>query len=106
MKPIRVSLVEDRADFAHTVRDFLAAEDDFELVGMAFDESSFRDDVRGHVPEIALLDLGLSRPDSGVDLIAWLAEEYPVVRPLVLTVNEKEILRCYQSGARGYVLKS
>ena len=76
------------------------------LVGMAHDEASFQDNIRHHLPEIALLDLGLSRPDSGADLITWLAREYPVVFPVILTANESEILRCYQLGARGYMLKT
>ena len=106
LNPITIVLVEDNVDFAHTVRDFLAAEPGFDLVGIAHRETDFFPLIARHLPDIALMDLGLSRPDSGVELMKALAKEFPVVLPVVMTVNEKEVLRCYEIGARGYILKS
>jgi DNA-binding NarL/FixJ family response regulator len=103
---IKVVLVEDNVDFAHTVKDFLASEPDFELSALTHTESDFQSSIGAHLPDLALVDLGLSRPDSGADLIEWMAREYPVVRPVVMTVNENAVLRCYALGARGYVLKA
>src|SRR6266852_5559848 len=95
---LTVSLVEDNIDFAQTVRDFLAKESDLELTGMSHDEASFQKNVRDSLPDIALVDLGLSRPDSGVDLIAWMGKEFPAVRPVVLTTDERAISHCYELG--------
>ena len=102
---IRVAVVEDDANIARLVRDFLDSRPDFRVVSVTHAEQDFREAVAGHKPDIALIDLGLSTPDSGLELIAWAAREYPATRSVVMTANRDAVARCIALGAAGYYLK-
>jgi DNA-binding NarL/FixJ family response regulator len=103
---ISLIMVEDDVDLCHTVGDFLQGEEAFQLLGMAHEEKGFQDLVRKHLPDLALIDIGLNTPHTGLDLLEWLRKEYPVVKPIIMTVNEGDVLEAYRRGARGYILKS
>lgn len=101
-----VVIVEDNLDLAQTVQDFLSGEPALETVGVAHEVKSFQALIQTHLPDMALIDIGLDTPRSGLDLLAWLRQEYPVVKPVIMTVNQGDVLEAYNLGARGYVLKS
>jgi DNA-binding NarL/FixJ family response regulator len=103
---ITVVMVEDNRDLALTALDFLAEEPRLRVLGDARDVAGFQNLIQGHLPDIALIDINLDTPRSGLDLIAWLRREYPVVRSVIMTVNRVDVLEAYNLGARGYVLKS
>ncbi|GAB3048565.1 response regulator [Spirosoma pulveris] len=58
------------------------------------------------VPEIVLLDINMPQMD-GVETSLWLKNNYPEVKILVLTMNDKEefIVKMLRNGSRGYLLK-
>ena len=62
--------------------------------------------LRAHTFELAIVDLSLPGM-SGLDLIARIRSEFPLVAVLVLTMHAEEqyALRAFQAGARGYVTK-
>ncbi|HKP97548.1 MAG TPA: response regulator transcription factor [Fibrobacteria bacterium] len=99
-------MVEDNRDLAQTVLDFLSTEPRLEVLGTAHEEKGFKDLIRQHLPDLALIDIGLDTPRSGLDLIVWLRREFPVVKPVIMTVNQGDVMEAYNLGARGYVLKS
>lgn len=99
-------MVEDNLELSQTVQAFLAQSPELEVVGVARGERDFKQLVEAHVPELALIDIGLDHPRSGLDLLEWLAREFPVVRPVIMTVNRGDVLEAYQRGAKGYVLKT
>ncbi|GEM_PF-2286715 len=99
-------MVEDNRDLAQTILDFLTGEPKLEVLGTAHDVKGFQTLIREHLPDLALIDIGLNTPRSGLDLLIWLRQEFPVVKPVIMTVNEGDVLEAYQNGARGYVLKS
>ncbi len=99
-------MVEDNLDLAQTVQDFLAAEPGLEVLGAAHEVKGFQNLIRQHLPDLALIDIGLDTPRSGLDLLAWLRSEYPVVKPVIMTVNQGDVMEAYNLGARGYVLKT
>jgi DNA-binding NarL/FixJ family response regulator len=103
---VSVVMVEDNLDLAATVKDFLAAEPGLEVLGAANEVKGFQNLIRQHLPDLALIDIGLDTPRSGLDLITWLRTEFPVVKPVIMTVNQGDVLEAYNLGARGYVLKS
>jgi DNA-binding NarL/FixJ family response regulator len=103
---ISLVLVEDNPDLALTVKDFLSLEPRILVMGEAREEKTFQKLVGEHLPDIALVDIGLTHARSGLELLAWLRKEYPVIKPVIMTVNEGDVLEAYQLGARGYVLKS
>lgn len=99
-------MVEDNRDLSQTVQDFLGAEPRLEVAGVAEDTKGFQAQVAAHLPDLALIDIQLDTPRAGLDLLLWLRKFYPVVKPVIMTVNQGDVLEAYQSGARGYVLKS
>jgi DNA-binding NarL/FixJ family response regulator len=99
-------MVEDNLDLARTIQDFLGKAPQLCLMGSATGEASFKSLIAAHLPELALIDIGLDHPRSGLDLLVWLAREFPVVKPVIMTVNQGDVLEAYQRGARGYVLKT
>ena len=103
---ISVVLVEDNLDLVQTVEDFLKVEPRLELHGAAQDGHGFQELVAAHLPELALIDIHLDTPRTGLDLLLWLRQHYPVVKPVIMTVNQGDVLEAYQNGARGYVLKT
>jgi len=104
--PLSIILVEDNHDLAQTVLGFLADEPALAVRGVAADIKGFKELIREHLPDLAVIDIGLDTPKAGLELLVWLSLEYPVVRPVILTINQGEVLEAYQSGARSYVLKS
>lgn len=58
------------------------------------------------VPDIVLLDINMPEMD-GYDTALWLKNNYPEVKILALSMNDKEesIVRMLRNGARGYLLK-
>lgn len=103
---ISVVMVEDNLDLAQTVQDFLSGEPALEVLGVAHEVKGFQTLIHTHLPDMALIDIGLDTPRSGLDLLAWLRKEFPVVKPVIMTVNQGDVLEAYNLGARGYVLKS
>lgn len=99
-------LVEDNPDLSQTVQDFIADESRLKVLGAARDENGFKSLIREHLPDLALIDIGLNTPRSGLDLLIWLRKEFPVVKPVIMTVNQGDVMEAYHLGARGYVLKS
>lgn len=104
--PLSVVMVEDNLDLAATVQDFLAAEPRLSVVGVAHESKSFKDLAGRLLPELALIDINLDTPRAGLDLLLWLRAQCPVVKPVIMTVNQGDVLEAYQNGARGYVLKN
>lgn len=103
---VSLVLVEDNPDLSQTVQEFLRGEPGIVLRGAAEDERGFKQLIEAHVPDIALMDIGLDKPRSGLDLLEWVRREYPVVKPVMMTVNREDVLEAYHKGARGYVLKT
>lgn len=104
--PISLVMVEDNLDLAQTVEDFLNAEPRLKLAGVAHDSQGFRDKATAHMPDLALIDIHLDTPRAGLDLLLWLRKHCPVIKPVIMTVNQGDVLEAYQNGARGYVLKT
>jgi DNA-binding NarL/FixJ family response regulator len=103
---VTLVMVEDDPDLSLTVQDFLRQSADLLLLGAARDENEFKSLVEKHVPDMALIDIGLDTPQSGLHLLEWLRKDFPVVKPVMMTINREDVLEAYHKGARGYVLKS
>jgi DNA-binding NarL/FixJ family response regulator len=103
---ISVIIVEDNLVLAQTIQDFLSGEPLLEVLGVAQDVQGFQSLIQTHIPDLALIDIGLDQPRSGLDLLAWLRREFPVIKPVIMTVNQGDVLEAYNLGARGYVLKT
>ena len=104
--PIRVVIADDHAVVRRGLRQVLEAEGGFEIVAEASDIEGARRYVRGHHPDVLVLDLNLP---GGLSLgeIPDIRAECPDTQIVVLTMqNESAYARqALGAGALGYVLK-
>ncbi|MGE4071611.1 MAG: response regulator [Lysobacterales bacterium] len=106
MTKIRIAIVEDEPATRAALVQRLAALTQFELLFEADCLQRARAQLRTSAPDVLIVDLGL--PDgSGLDLIAELSNQVPAIAVLVLTVfgDEQKLIRAFERGARGYLLK-
>ncbi len=98
------------ADDNHLLREglaFMLAEiDDITVVGMATSGKQALDQIKQLLPDIALIDIGMS-DKNGLDVTQELHKDLPTVRVIILGMPDltDEIMSCIEAGAAGYVLK-
>jgi two-component system response regulator NreC len=103
---IRVVIADDHAVVRRGLRDVLAADGGFELVAEAPDLDAARRYVRGHHPDVLVLDLNMPG-GSTLDAIPDIRAECPNTQIVVLTMQDEPeyARRALGAGALGYVLK-
>lgn len=105
-KRIRITLCDDHPIVLAGLRNLLAAEPDFEIVGTAASGLAALKLILEFKPDVALIDI--SMPElNGIVLARRLAEEAPSVRVMVLTLHEDRayLKQALDAGVRGYLLK-
>jgi DNA-binding NarL/FixJ family response regulator len=106
MSKTRIVLADDHPIVLDGLRNLIAAETDFELVGEAASGLAALKVIREKRPDVAVLDI--SMPEiNGIVLSRRLAGEMPGLRVLVLTLHEDRayLNQALEAGVRGYVLK-
>jgi two-component system response regulator NreC len=106
MGSIKIVLADDHAVVRSALRLLLDAEEDFEVVAEAGDIESATRYVRGHKPDVLILDLNMPGGPS-IGAVPELQEASAETGIVVLTMeNEPSYARqAIQSGVLGYVLK-
>ena len=102
----RIAIVEDNGDFRREMVEALNEHEGWEVVAACANASEALEALPRTRPRLILLDIRL--PDaSGVDLIPTLKESLPEAMIIMLTVveNTAEIVRSFEAGAEGYLLK-
>ncbi|QQU69947.1 response regulator transcription factor [Pseudomonas fluorescens] len=108
MKPVRIALLDDHAVVRHGLANTLAAEANFDVVGI-YEKS--RDLLAGLVSapaDLLLLDFSLSPDETdGVSLIRALRVKFPSCQILVLSAHHDPatVALAMRVGARGFVGK-
>ncbi len=110
---ICIGLVEDQYLFREGMKAILGTWQDIEVVFESADGYSVIDTLKksANVPDVMLVDLSLPpqghREFSGLDLTLALADAYPAMKILVLSVHEDEnfINQMIENGAHGYLVK-
>jgi two-component system response regulator NreC len=105
-EPIKIVIADDHAIVRRGLRQLLDAEDGFEVVAEADDVESARRYLRGHGPDVLVLDLNMPG-ESSIEAIPKLRSEFPTTQIVVLTMqNEPAYARsALSAGVLGYVLK-
>jgi DNA-binding NarL/FixJ family response regulator len=100
---IRILLADDHAVVRSGLRHVLGAEDDMEVVAEAGDLEETLRKVRGHRPDVLVLDLNLGRASS----LPAIPELSALTRVVVLTMQDDPAFarRALADGAAGFVLK-
>jgi two-component system response regulator NreC len=103
---IRIVLADDHAVVRSGLRMLLDSESDFQVVAEASDVEGARRFVRGHHPDVLLLDLNMPG-GSSLEAIPIIREEAPDTQIVVLTMQQEPAFarQALASGALGYVLK-
>lgn len=104
--PIKVIIADDHAIVRRGLRELLEAEGGFEVAAEAGDVESARRYVKGHHPDVLVLDLNMPGGNS-LDHIPAIRAESPDTRIVVLTMQNEPAYarRALSAGALGYVLK-
>jgi two-component system response regulator NreC len=103
---IRIVIADDHPMLRHGLRQVLENEDGFTVVAEAVDVESARRSVRGHRPDVLVLDLNMPGGPS-IDAIPAMLADSPETRIVVLTMQDQPAYarQALISGALGYVLK-
>lgn len=104
--PFKVVLVDDDEMNFEIIQDILLNFPRLSLVGYEPTPEGFKTLVERSNPDIALVDLNLRTGNEGLDVIEWLVEDHPMVKPVVITVNTQLISEAFKRGAYGYCLKN
>lgn len=104
--PIRILIADDHQLLRQGIRNFLAMEPDFAIIGEAVDGADAIVQVAALHPDILLLDINMPK-FNGIEVAAKLKESCPEVRILALTIHDDEnyMMKMIQNGAAGYLLK-
>jgi two-component system response regulator NreC len=104
---ITIVLADDHAVVRSGLKLLLEAEDDIEVVAVAGNADDALRYVRGHKPDILVLDLNMPGTRRSLDIIPEVAEASPGSRVVVLTMQEDPAFarQALRNGALGYVLK-
>ncbi|HEX3802117.1 MAG TPA: response regulator transcription factor [Solirubrobacteraceae bacterium] len=105
-EPIRIVIADDHAIVRRGLRQLLEGEDGFDVVAEAEDVETARRVMRGHSPDVLVLDLNMPGEPS-IEAIPKLRREFPNTEIVVLTMqNEPAYARsALGAGVLGYVLK-
>jgi two-component system response regulator NreC len=105
-RAIRIVLADDHAVVRSGLRLVLDGERGFEVVAEASDLESARRYVRGHHPDVLVLDLNMPG-GSSLDAIPAIREESRGTQIVVLTMQQEPAFarQALSTGALGYVLK-
>jgi two-component system response regulator NreC len=103
---IRIVLADDHAVVRAGLRMLLESEPGFEVLAEAGTTQDAARYVRGHHPDVLVLDLNMPG-ESGLDLIPRVREEAPDTAIVVLTMQRDPgfARQALSTGALGYVLK-
>jgi two-component system response regulator NreC len=103
---IRIVIADDHAIVRRGLRQLLDDEEGLEVVAEAEDVESARRYLRGHHPDVLVLDLNMPGEPS-IEAIPDLRREFPETQIVVLTMqNEPAYARsALSAGVLGYVLK-
>ncbi len=102
---IRIVLVDDHALFREGVAAILQSEADLEVIGQGANADEAVRLAGELMPDLMLLDIDM--PGNGLQAARQIAESYPVIRIVMLTVSESEenLLAAMKAGAKAYILK-
>jgi two-component system, NarL family, response regulator NreC len=103
---IRIVIADDHAVVRSGLRMLLDAEADFDVVAEAGDVDTARRYVRGHHPNVLVLDLNMPG-GSSLEAIPQIRAEAPETSVVVLTMQEEPVFarQALGAGATAYVLK-
>jgi two-component system response regulator NreC len=104
--PIRIVIADDHSIVRRGLRTLLDAEAGIEVVAEGDDVDSAKRYIRGHRPDVLVIDLNMPG-GSTLEALPSLREEFPDTQIVVLTMQDEPAYarQALGSGVLGYVLK-
>ena len=105
-RKIRVLLVDDHQIIRDGLSNMMLEAGDIEVCSCAADAATALEMAGKTNPDVVITDLSMPGR-SGIDLIRKMAEKFPAIRVLVLSmyVSEDYIFNALKAGAKGYLPK-
>lgn len=106
MEPVRVLLADDHTIVRTGLRMILEKIDGVEVVGEAGDGREALRLIKTTNPTIVVMDIAMAGL-NGLEATAYIAQEYPDVRVIILSMHatEQYVIQAVRAGAAGYLLK-
>ncbi|WP_108124934.1 LuxR C-terminal-related transcriptional regulator [Saccharospirillum mangrovi] len=103
---ITILLAEDEQRYQEKLSQLVQAEPEFQLLDIVDTIADIKIKLAESQPDILLLDLGLHRENS-LDALADFVSLSPDTRICILSLldDEASLIRAFQSGAKGYLVK-
>ena len=102
-----IAIVDDHELMAKALSGLVQKYEDYEVLYEANNGRELLNRIKlKMVPDVVLLDISMPEMD-GFETALWLKNNYPEVKVLALSMNDKEdsIVGMLRNGARGYLLK-
>ena len=102
---VRVVVVDDHPLFREGVAGILQSEADMEVIAQGASADDALRLAADLMPDLMLLDIDM--PGNGLEAARRIAEAYPIIRVVMLTVSEavENLLTAMKVGAKAYILK-
>ena len=106
MEKIKVMIVDDQVILAEGIKSVLETDGGLEVIGIAADGFQALEQMRGNLPDVALMDIRMPNM-NGVVATQRIKSEFPSVKVVILTTFDDSdyILSAMNNGASGYLLK-
>ncbi len=107
MKKNTVAVVDDHELMAKALSGLIQRFDEYEVLYEVYNGKELQNRFElKTIPDLVLLDINMPVMD-GYQTCLWLKNNFPEVRVLALSMNDKEdaIVKMLRNGARGYLLK-
>lgn len=105
---IKIGLVDDHQLFLKSVSLMIESFKDYEVVVEAMNGKDLitKMATKEAVPELMLIDVNMPEMD-GIETAAWLSNNYPAIKLVALTMNDKDqsIIKMFRAGCCAYLLK-
>ncbi len=104
---IRILLVDDSNSIRETLRNYLAPQPDFEIVGSVDNARAALEQIKTLNPDIVLMDMEMPGIE-GLKATRAIAQQFPNSKTIVLSshVEELNLKKALNAGAKGYLLKT
>lgn len=107
MEKINILIVDDHEVIHNGIRDILRSQNNYVIVGNAYDGEEAITKALELKPDIIFMDISMPKL-NGIEAIKVIAQKLPETKMLALTQHEENeyILQILKAGGNGYLLKN